>query len=136
MKGYWHRLIEGLSASSLGDLKYTDLSFPVIKMTDKNLSSLIQSEVLKCTSYVCVCVGVCEDRPTWNTVRMAAGNVSKFVVGVSSSKLNLKKIRIRPDHSEKNRKTVRNDETNAKFTQGLKVPVGRPGKRYREMYLF
>lgn len=26
---------------------------------------------------------------TWNTVRMAAGNVSKFVVGVSSSKLNL-----------------------------------------------
>lgn len=29
---------------------------------------------------------------TWNTVRMAAGKVSKFVVGVSSSKLNLKRI--------------------------------------------
>lgn len=28
---------------------------------------------------------------TWNTVRIAAGNVSKLVVGVSSSKLNLKK---------------------------------------------
>lgn len=27
---------------------------------------------------------------TWNTVRIAAGKVSKFVVGVSSSKLNLK----------------------------------------------
>lgn len=27
---------------------------------------------------------------TWNTVRIAAGNVSKLVVGVSSSKLNLK----------------------------------------------
>ena len=28
---------------------------------------------------------------TWNTVRMAAGNVSKLVVGVSSSKLNLQR---------------------------------------------
>lgn len=27
--------------------------------------------------------------PTWKTVRIAAGNVSKLVVGVSSSKLNL-----------------------------------------------
>lgn len=30
---------------------------------------------------------------TWKTVRMAAGKVSKLVVGVSSSKLNLRKIK-------------------------------------------
>lgn len=32
---------------------------------------------------------------TWNTVRMAAGKVSKLVVGVSSSKLNLERNRVK-----------------------------------------
>lgn len=82
VKGYEHRLIEGLSLCSLGDRGYTDQSFPLIKMTDNNRSfsrkSLIYSKTVKCQGL------------TWNTVRMAAGKVSKFVVGVSSSKLNLK----------------------------------------------
>lgn len=38
------------------------------------------------------CAHMCNVCFTWNTVRMAAGKVSKFVVGVSSSKLNLKRI--------------------------------------------
>ena len=68
VKGYEHRLIEGLSASSLGDRRYTDQSFTLIKMTDNNLSFSIKSifshlfrrcEVYLVRVCVCVCVQVC-----------------------------------------------------------------------------
>lgn len=62
LKGYEHRLIEGLSVSPLGDRRYTDQSFPLIKMTDNNLSCSIKSIFShlfrRCQ---CVSVQVCEE---------------------------------------------------------------------------
>lgn len=62
VKGYEHRLIEGLSASSLGDRRYTDQSFSLIKMTDNNLSFSIKSifsHLFRRCEVHLVCVQVC-----------------------------------------------------------------------------
>lgn len=81
--------------SLLGDRGCTAQPFPLIKTTDSNLSCSVKSifiYLFKHSGRVCANANMQvfdEGRSTWNTVRMAAGKVSKFVVGVSSSKLNL-----------------------------------------------
>lgn len=93
-RGYEHRLIEGLSVNPLGDRRYTDKSFSLIKTTDNNLSCSIKSKFshllwMHEQDRLLKRAGGWRGGLTWNTVRMAAGKVSKLVVGVSSSKLNL-----------------------------------------------
>lgn len=116
VKGYEQRLIEGLWLISLGDRRSTDKSFPLIKMTDNNLSFYIKSifshlfkkcEVHPTSVCISVSMQVCNMcvALTWNTVRMAAGKVSKFVVGVSSSKLNLNESELQKHcYKERNNK--------------------------------